>query len=669
MSDNKDSILNQQAQCKEWFFDFLVKQERTVAAIFSAKDYKVVFLTDNAEKILGVPREAIYEDIRVLLKMGIKIDGAAPPSMERINNLPVGETIEAKILEAMNQETGEIKYFRGSLNHSALNGGDWYLLIWVDITDEVKRNQQMEDMIAVARAANDAKTSFLANMSHDFRTPMNAITNFNLLIAKNSDNPQKVRDYTHKIGLSCQNLLSLLNDVLDMSKIESGKTELNCEEFALGLLLEEVNSVVAFQAKSKQLDYRVHTNGMQQDLFIGDKKRINEVLVNILGNAVKYTPEGGRIDFNISEEKVENSNLWNIRFSVKDNGIGMSKEFQEKLFDAFTREEKDTTTGIQGTGLGMAITKSLVEMMGGTITVDSEEGVGSDFVINLRFPGVKQENDDFWKKHNLHRVLAIDDDMAECKNVETALLDTGMDVLFCTSGYRAIRMIEASDEEGQGFDIIIIGMQIRSLSCFEIGEYLNKKDLKHKPVMILITDDWEEIAGEAREAGIYDFIQNPFFLSTFMQLMDNIVSRASTMKETDDKNVLDGMRFLAAEDNDINADILSELMHMEGAEVERAANGQEAVEMFERAEPGYYDMILMDIQMPLLNGYQATKVIRKLDKADAATIPIIAMTANAYADDVQRALDSGMNAHVSKPIDMKLVESTIMTLKENNQST
>ena len=669
MSDNKDSILNQQAQCKEWFFDFLVKQERTVAAIFSAKDYKVVFLTDNAEKILGVPREAIYEDIRVLLKMGIKIDGAAPPSMERINNLPVGETIEAKILEAMNQETGEIKYFRGSLNHSALNGGDWYLLIWVDITDEVKRNQQMEDMIAVARAANDAKTSFLANMSHDFRTPMNAITNFNLLIAKNSDNPQKVRDYTHKIGLSCQNLLSLLNDVLDMSKIESGKTELNCEEFALGLLLEEVNSVVAFQAKSKQLDYRVHTNGMQQDLFIGDKKRINEVLVNILGNAVKYTPEGGRIDFNISEEKVENSNLWNIRFSVKDNGIGMSKEFQEKLFDAFTREEKDTTTGIQGTGLGMAITKSLVEMMGGTITVDSEEGVGSDFVINLRFPGVKQENDDFWKKHNLHRVLAIDDDMAECKNVETALLDTGMDVLFCTSGYRAIMMIEASDEEGQGFDIIIIGMQIRSLSCFEIGEYLNKKDLKHKPVMILITDDWEEIAGEAREAGIYDFIQNPFFLSTFMQLMDNIVSRASTMKETDDKNVLDGMRFLAAEDNDINADILSELMHMEGAEVERAANGQEAVEMFERAEPGYYDMILMDIQMPLLNGYQATKVIRKLDKADAATIPIIAMTANAYADDVQRALDSGMNAHVSKPIDMKLVESTIMTLKENNQST
>ena len=668
MSNNKDIIMNQQTQCKEWFFDFLVKQERTVAAIFS-KDYKVVFLTENAEKILGVPREKIYEDIRVLLNMEIKLNHTTSPSLERIEKLPIGETMEVDILEATNQQTGETKYFRGSLNHSALNGGDWYLLIWIDISEEVKRNHQMEDMIAVAKAANEAKTSFLANMSHDFRTPMNAITNFNLLIAKNSDNPQKVRDYTHKIGLSCQNLLSLLNDVLDMSKIESGKTELNCEEFALGLLLEEVNSVVAFQARSKQLDYRVYTGGMQQDLFIGDKKRINEVLVNILGNAVKYTPEGGRVVFSITEEKVGTGNMWDLHFSVKDNGVGMSKEFQERLFDAFTREEKNTTTGIQGTGLGMAITKSLVEMMGGTISVDSEEGVGSDFIISLRLPGVKQERGDFWDKHGLQRVLVIDDDMAECKNVETALHDTGLDVLFCTSGYRAIRMVEAGDEEGKGFDIIIVGMQVRSISCFELGEYLIKKPLKHRPIMILITDDWEEIAGDARAVGIYDFIQNPFFLSTFMQLMDNIVSRTSTEKEDKRSNVLQGMRFLAAEDNDINADILSELMNMEGATIERASNGQEAVEMFEKAEPGYYDMILMDIQMPLLNGYQATKVIRKMDKEGAAKIPIIAMTANAYADDVQRALDSGMNAHVSKPIDMKLVESTIMSIKENIQST
>ena len=669
MSNNENVIMNQQAQCKEWFFDFLVKQERTVAAVFSVKDYKAVFLTENAEKILGVPRDSIYEDIRVLLNMGIKLNRKTEMTLEIIENLPVGQTMEAEILEAKNQETGENKYFRGSINHSALNGGDWYLLIWIDITEEVKRNHQMEEMIAVAKAANDAKTNFLANMSHDFRTPMNAITNFNLLIAKNSDNPQKVRDYTHKIGLSCQNLLSLLNDVLDMSKIESGKADLNCEEFALGLLLEEVNSVVAFQARSKQLDYRVYTGGMQQDLFIGDKKRINEVLVNILGNAVKYTPEGGRVFFSITEEKAGTGNMWDIHFSVKDNGVGMSKAFQERLFDAFTREEKETTSGIQGTGLGMAITKSLVEMMGGTIAVDSEEGVGSDFIISLRLPGVAQERSDFWESHGLKRVLVIDDDMTECKNVEIALHDTGLDVLFCTSGYRAIRMVDAGDEEGKGFDIIIVGMQVRSLSCFEIGEYLNKKNFKHKPIMILITDDWEEIAGEARAVGIFDFIQNPFFLSTFMQLMEDIVSRTSSTNEDKRSNALRGMRFLAAEDNDINADILSELMSIEGASVERAANGQEAVEMFERAEPGYYDMILMDIQMPLLNGYQATRAIRKLDKEGAAQIPIIAMTANAYADDVQRALDSGMNAHVSKPIDMKLVESTIMSLKENIQST
>ena len=669
MSESRDIFMDQQSKCKEWFFDFLVKQQRTVAAIFSGKDYRVIFLTENAEKILGVPRESICDDIRVLLRMGIKINKTDAPALEKIAKLPVGQTIEAEILEARNQETGEIMYFRGSINHSPQSGGDWYLLIWIDITDEVKRNQQMEDMIAVAKAANDAKTSFLANMSHDFRTPMNAITNFNLLIAKNSDNPQKVRDYTHKIGLSCQNLLSLLNDVLDMSKIESGKTDINSEEFALGLLLEEVNSVVAFQAKSKQLDYRMYSTGMQQDTFIGDKKRINEVLVNILGNAVKYTPEGGKVTFSIEEEKVGNGNLWELRFSVKDNGIGMSKEFQEKIFEAFTREEKEETTGIQGTGLGMAITKSLVEMMGGTISVESEEGVGSNFIITLRLPGVRQESGDFWKNHNLNRVLVIDDDMKECKNVEVALHDTGLEVFFCTSGYKAIKLIEAGDDDGRGFDIIIIGMQIRSLSCFEIAEYVNKKKLKHKPKMILLTDDWEEIASDAREAGIFDFIQNPFFLSTFMQLMEDIVGRTSLGNSDERRSILKGMRFLAAEDNDINADILSELMGMEGALVVRASNGQEAVEMFEKAEPGYYDMILMDIQMPLLNGYQATKAIRKLNKDGAAEIPIIAMTANAYADDVQRALDSGMNAHVSKPIDMKLVEATIASLKENNQST
>ncbi|WP_051656832.1 hybrid sensor histidine kinase/response regulator [Butyrivibrio sp. AE3004] len=669
MIEKVSSGQDKQNKYKDWFCDYVVRQNRIVAAIFSAKDFRVEYLTDNAEEIIGVPRDSILSDVRNLIKKGVRIDETVPPSDESVRKLSIGQMAQAEILEVQNQITGDISYFRGIISHVDFEDGDKFLLIWTDITEEVKRNRQMEEMIAVAQAANNAKTDFLANMSHDFRTPMNAITNFNLLIAKNSDNPQKVRDYTHKIGLACQNLLSLLNDVLDMSKIESGKADINHEEFALGLLLEEVNSVIAFQAKGKQLDYQVHSGGMQQDIFIGDKKRINEILVNILGNAVKYTPKGGKIDFTISEEKCSSGEYWDLSFSVKDNGIGMSKEFQEKIFDAFTREEKEATSGIQGTGLGMAITKSLVQMMGGTISVESEEGKGSKFLIKLRLQGVHQDEGNYWKNHGIHRILIIDDDMDECNKIETALHDTDVEVFFCTSGYRALRLIEAGADDNRGFDLIFLGMQIRSISCFELAAFIRDKNLKPKPILLLLTDDWEEIAQEAREAGIYDFIQKPFFLSTFKQLMDDIFNRVSTVKEDNKGKALEGMRFLAAEDNDINADILTELMNMDGAIVERAANGKEAVEMFEQADPYHYDMILMDIQMPILNGYQAALAIRKLNKERAKEIPIIAMTANAYADDVQRAIDSGMNAHVAKPIDMNVVENTILSLRENMQST
>ncbi len=668
MIDNKNDGNERKGLCKDWFFDYVIRQNNIIAAIFSAQDFKVEYLTDNVEEILGVPRESILSDVRNLLMMGVRSDSKPPPTDEKLSKLSIGEMVEADVLEVKNKVTGEIRYFRGNINHADIEDKDRFLLVWADITEEVKRNRQMEEMIEVAKAANEAKTNFLANMSHDFRTPMNAITNFNLLIAKNSDNPQKVRDYTHKIGLACQNLLSLLNDVLDMSKIESGKADINHEEFALGLLLDEVNSVITFQAKGKQLDYQVHSGGMQQDLFVGDKKRINEILVNILGNAVKYTPKGGRIDFTINEEKISKGDYWDLKFSVKDNGIGMSKEFQEKIFDAFSREEKEATSGIQGTGLGMAITRSLVQMMGGTISVESEEGVGSTFTITLRLPGVHQDKGSFWKNHGIHRMLIIDDDLQECTKIETAMRDAGVEVFICTSGYKAIRLIEVSADDNKSFDVILLGMQIRSISCFDLAAFIRDKNFNPKPIVLLLTDDWEEVAQEAREAGIYDFMQKPFFFSSFSQLMEDILNRSSSVKEEHGK-IFDGMRFLTAEDNDINADILAELMGMEGALVERASNGQEAVEMFEKADKGYYDMILMDIQMPVLNGYQAALAIRKLDKEGAKDIPIIAMTANAYADDVQRAIDSGMNAHIAKPIDMKVVESTIMSLRENRLST
>ena len=660
---------NEQFLNSDWLFEYVVRQNQSIVAVFEAENLTTKYVSDNTEEILGIRREDIINDIFVLLRIGkpTNLDGEYDDHF--FEAISMEEYKEAEVLEVTNARDGDKKYFRGSIKRTEIEGTDLYILVWVEKTEEIKRNRQMEEMIDVAKAANESKTTFLANMSHDFRTPMNAITNFNLLIAKNSDNPQKVRDYTHKIGLACQNLLSLLNDVLDMSKIESGKTELTHEKFALGLLLEEVDSVIAFQAKAKHQDYQVHSGGIQQDIFMGDKKRINEILVNILGNAVKYTPVGGCIELNISEDKAGTGDLWDVKFEVKDNGIGMSQSFKDTIFEAFTREKKEATIGIQGTGLGMAITNSLVQMMGGTISVDSEEGKGSVFTITLRLQGVNQDQGDFWSNHGIRRILVIDDDVQECTKIETALHDTDVEVFFSTSGYKALHLIEVSDQDQKGFDVILLGMQIRSLSCFELSRRIKEKSLNPQPILLLLTEDWEDIAEEAREAGIYDFLTKPFFMSTFQQLVEDIVKRSVISEEKKKKFPLEGMRLLAAEDNEINADILEELMKMEKAKIIRAENGEQAVKLFMDAAPGYYDAILMDVQMPVMDGYEAAQKIRKLKREDAAEIPIIAMTANAYADDVQKALASGMNAHVAKPIDIDILETTIVELKENLRST
>ena len=654
---------------RKWLFNYVVNVNQCVTVLFSADDYKIRYISDNVEEILGYTKEELTKDIHFFLHIAKSTTRQDEIPDDFFEHIEPGSASAPEELSMVNPKTGETKYFLATARRDKLGDSEYFMIVWVDKTREILQKKQMEEMIEVANAANRAKTSFLANMSHDFRTPMNAITNFNLLIAKNSDNPQRVREYTHKIGLACQNLLSLLNDVLDMSKIESGKTQISSEEFALGLLLEEVNSVIAFQAKGKQQDYQVHSGGMQQDLFLGDKKRINEILVNILGNAVKYTPAGGKILFKITEEKAGTGDMCDVRFEVKDNGIGMSDKFKAQIFDAFTRDDKVVAEGIQGSGLGMAITSNLVQMMGGTISVDSKEGEGSTFVITLRLQGVNRSQRDFWIEHGIKRILVIDDDLNECNKIETALHDTGVQVFFSTSGYKAMHLIEVSDGDDQGFNVILLGMKIRSISCFDLARRIRDKKLKTKPILLLLTDEWEEIADEARESGIYDFLTKPFFLSTFRQLMEDIVSRNAQGDPKKNEYPIEGMRFLAAEDNEINADILTELMHMEKAEVVRASDGKMAVDMFNESKPGEYDMILMDIQMPVMDGYQATAMIRKLEREDAAKIPIIAMTANAYADDVQKSLDVGMNAHVAKPINIGVLKSTIVEIRENLRST
>ncbi len=664
---NKEQILLKENDIhyREWLFDFVVEKNNDILAVINEGSYEANFITANAEHVLGIPIYELKADIRKLAKAqregeGIRLDEAIEQSMEKGSEQIIEE------IRFKNVKTNEHLYYRGVIISTIDDGGKRLALALYDRTQEIRRNHQLQEALNAAETANKAKTSFLANMSHDFRTPMNAITGFNLLIDKHSEEPEKVREYTHKISLASKNLLSLLNDVLDMSKIESGKTTLDIKEMAIGLLLEEINTVITFQAKAKNQEYIVRVEDMEHDMFMGDKQRINEILVNILGNAVKYTPEGGKIWFTISESSSSSEGFQNVTFTIKDNGIGMKPEYKDKIFDAFTREDKGATKGIQGTGLGMAITKSLVELMGGTIRVESEEGKGSTFIVNLRLKVAETTNEDFWKAHGIGRALFINADHDECEQIASVLENESIEVMEASSGYGAIRLMDSSEEEKRPFDVIIIDDVVGSMTAAEIVRDIRAKNRSSNPLIIVMADDFGAIEDEVRATGANDLMQKPFFVSIFKQLIEDIFSRANKNTEVELRNPLEGMKFLAAEDNDINADILIELMSMEGASVTRGCNGQEVVEMFKAAKEGDYDMILMDIQMPVMNGYEAAAAIRAIETDWAQRIPIIAMTANAYADDVQQAFDAGMNAHVSKPIDIKIVEKTILEFKNNS---
>ena len=661
---NKEQLLLKESDIhyREWLFDYVVEKNNDILAVVNEGSYSPSFITANAETVLGIPAEDLKNDIRNVVKAqrsgdGIRLDDAITTAMES-----GGEQIIEEI-RLKNVKTDEHLYYRGVIVSTIDDGGMRIAVALYDRTMEIRRNHTLQEALTAAETANKAKTSFLANMSHDFRTPMNAITGFNLLIEKHADEPEKVKEYTHKISLASHNLLALLNDVLDMSKIESGKTTLDIKEVPMGLLLEEINSVISFQAKAKKQEYVVNAEDVQHDIFMGDKQRINEILMNILGNAVKYTQEGGRIEFIIAESPSSSEGFQNVKFTIKDNGMGMKPEYKDKIFEAFSREEKGETKTIQGTGLGMAITKSLVELMGGTIRVESEEGKGSTFIVNLRLKAVDSQDVDFWSAHGIKSLLVVNKDEKLNESHRRNYENDNLDVTCAYSGFEALEHVDELAAENKHFDLILVDETIDDMTIAELAKSIRGRDKRNNSIILAVTANYEKIEDEARAAGCNEVMQKPVFPYIFKQTIDEL-TRVGKDKEEEIKNPLEGMKFLAAEDNDINADILTELMAMEGATVTRGVNGQEVVEMFKKANEGDYDMILMDIQMPVMNGYQAAAAIRALDSDWAQRIPIIAMTANAYADDVQQAFDAGMNAHVSKPIDIKLVEKTILEFRK-----
>ena len=519
-------------------------------------------------------------------------------------------------------------------------------------------NKQLTEALQAAQAASSSKTMFLSNMSHDIRTPMNAVLGFTTLLARDAENPDKVREYTKKIMASGQHLLGLINDVLDVSKIESGKMVLSVEEFTLNDLVSSVDAIIRPMAKEKEQIFHVEVTGIKHEYLLGDETRVNQVLINLLSNAVKYTQAGGNIWLRIIGLKQRSSQFEHIRIEVEDNGYGMTPEYLVTIFDAFTRAENSTTNKVQGTGLGMAITKNIVELMGGTIDVSSEVNKGSLFRVELEFRIPDGQADkQFWKESGISSILAVDAEGQSAMNIQMVMKDMDIMVDWVKGAEEMLSMVQDGGMDAGKYQIVLLDWAPEKGTG--VPELLKIRELVsvHIPVLLLADHDARGL-DEALRIENTGVLSKPFFVSA---LKDKIQEMKAGIKENDgaESETLDGFHFLAAEDNEINAEILKEVLAMENASCEIAENGKMALERFADSEEGEFDAILMDVQMPVMNGYEATKAIRMLERKDAREIPIIAMTANAFAEDEREALNAGMNVHLSKPVDVELLKQVI----------
>ena len=515
-------------------------------------------------------------------------------------------------------------------------------------------SQQLAEALRAAQIASESKTTFLSNMSHDIRTPMNAVLGFTTLLATDAENPAKVRAYTKKIVASGQHLLSLINDILDVSKIESGKVVLNLEEFALNDVVSSVEAIIQPMAKAKGQAFHLEVTGVRHEYLVGDETRINQILINLLSNAVKYTPEGGSIWLRIIGLKQRSSQYEHIRIEVEDNGYGMTQEYLEIIFDAFTRAENSTTNKVQGTGLGMAITKSIVELMGGTIEVFSEVNRGSLFRVELEMRILEEAEDrQFWEKRGISRILAVGVKAEGCGDIQALMESTGVRLEAAASVEEAAGWLR----DGMDYQLALLDWE----SCGPRGAEALRAALPKTVPMLLLAEFGAEGVEEVRRMECTDILTKPFFVSAFREKIEEMRGDPlhTHSPEPADTVSLEGLRFLAAEDNEINAEILEEILAIEGASCELVENGRLAVERFQRAGEGEFDAILMDVQMPVMNGHEAARAIRALEREDAGRIPIIAMTANAFSEDEKAALDAGMDAHVAKPLNMDLLKKVI----------
>ena len=529
-----------------------------------------------------------------------------------------------------------------------------------------EQQEQLAHALSMAESANRAKTTFLNNMSHDIRTPMNAIIGYTGLAASHIDNKQQVQAYLSKIAQSSDHLLSLINDVLDMSRIESGKMNLCEKEENLPEIIHTLRDIVQADMKAKQHDFFIDTVNVNDDDIICDKLRLNQVLLNILSNSIKYTSTGGTIAMRITEKTVKPNGYAVYEFRIKDNGMGMEPEFVETIFEPFTRVKSSTVSGIQGTGLGMAITKNIVDMMGGSIEISSEPGKGTETVVTFDFK-LQESHKEAIAIPELQgfRGLVVDDDANTCLSVSDMLKDIGMRYEWCTSGKEAVIRAEAAYRTGDSFRVYIIDWLMPDMNGIETVRRIRRVIGDDAPIIILTAYDWSDIAEEARQAGVTEFVNKPLFPSDLHRVLSRLLGRE---EETGESSAAEfdftGRKILLVEDNALNLEIAEEILADAGFIVDTADDGTVAVEKIKNAQPGDYDLVLMDIQMPVMDGYEATRQIRELG-TEASNVPIIAMTANAFEEDRQAAFAAGMNEHIAKPIDLEKLKKTLVSFLAN----
>ena len=630
-----------------------------VFLMLDAQTYQTDYVSPNAEKLLGITVEQIRKDIRVLRKLHPA--DSEDSQKNHLKEIPVHEQQEWDC-EFIHRKTGERRWFHNIAMGSEVNGEKKYILVMSDRTSDRKMNQALSEAVHAAETANRAKSIFLSNMSHDIRTPMNAIVGLTAIAGANIESQDRVIECLSKITESSRHLLGLINEVLDMARIESGKMTLAQEDFNLSELVDNLITLTKPVLDEHKHNFDIHINHIEHEAVCGDSLRIQQVFVNLMSNAIKYTPDGGNIIFSIEEKPNGFSELGCYEFTIEDNGIGMSPEFQKIMFDPFSRADDHRTTRVQGTGLGMAISRNIVNLMNGTIKVDSTLHKGTKITVTIYLELQEKEKEQDRDLMNLP-VLVVDDDRTCCESTVATLKEIGIMGEWVLSGREAVECCYARHELKDDYFAVILDWKMPDMDGIETARQIRKRIGKEITIIVLTSYEFSEIEEEAKAAGVDAFIAKPLFRS---RLTATLRQFTSGRKEKTARNYLEdlsesdytGKRILLVEDNELNREIAGEILQMTGAKVETAENGKIAVEKVEASPEGSYDLVFMDIQMPVMNGYEATAAIRSLP-GEKGKLPIVAMTANAFAEDVQLAKNTGMNGHIAKPLDMNKLNDVL----------